>query len=320
MSWPAQWTRGPSGRSPTSSSRRCADCRAARRRSRCPDAPRRRGGSSRPRRRPSRRAEERPHALRLLQVDARAASRAPRSTHRTAARSEPCRGGAPTFTSSRRSRRGCACSASPARPSRGRAPGCRRAGRIAGVTKGRSSSIRSSSGDRAAGARGCSSGSPRRRRRSSRPRSRDTRPRSGPRAAPPPGPRGSGPTRPGCLARCCAALRELRGEQLVLGRLRRRGAAALLRLDRPQTKRSDSPRATATSVMSCAICARTTGSRFSGSPSRRAPRTQSTSSFARSAIGENVNIVKRSRSSASEMYLKPLPACPPDTRRARTRR
>ena len=50
---------------------------------------------------------------------------------------------------------------------------------------------------------------------------------------------------------------------------------------------------------------RTTGSSLSGSPSRSVSCTYSVSTSRRCLIGANVNIVKRSRSSAWEMYWKP---------------
>ena len=59
-----------------------------------------------------------------LQVDPHPLDAAPAAVgaERRARSARPaCLGGAPTFTTARRSRRGCACSAPPARPSRGRA-------------------------------------------------------------------------------------------------------------------------------------------------------------------------------------------------------
>ena len=66
-------------------------------------------------------------------------------------------------------------------------------------------------------------------------------------------------------------------------------------------KRVLNPFATAVSVTMCAIVRRTFGSSLSGLSSRFVCFTQSTSTSVRPAIGESVNIVKRSRSSASEI-------------------
>ena len=100
-----------------------------------------------------------------------------------------------------------------------------------------------------------------------------------------------------------------RREELVLGGL---GRWAACRRSSPRTRSAaESALATAVSVTMWAICWRTCGSSLAAA-GRRARRcfTYSTSSVVRSAIGESVNIVKRSRSRASEMYWKPLPRSP----------
>ena len=76
------------------------------------------------------------------------------------------------------------------------------------------------------------------------------------------------------------------------------------------TTRSPSTRDTSRSVASCAMRRRTTGSSRRGSPSREAVRTYSTRMSKRCFTGENVNMVKRSRSRASEMYWNPLLTSP----------
>ena len=64
-------------------------------------------------------------------------------------------------------------------------------------------------------------------------------------------------------------------------------------------------RATSSCVASWARRWRITGSSLSGTPSRTVVLTYSTSNSKRWAMGEKVNMVKRSRSKASEMYWNP---------------
>ena len=78
-----------------------------------------------------------------------------------------------------------------------------------------------------------------------------------------------------------------------------------------QTKRSDEParhRDVGRQARDLLTHDRVAAQRLAVARARSAP--SRTSSFARSAIGEKVNIVKRSRSSASEMYWKPRPRLP----------
>ena len=81
-------------------------------------------------------------------------------------------------------------------------------------------------------------------------------------------------------------------------------------LEDSKTNLSPMTRATSSWVASWARRWRITGSSFSGTPSRDVVRTYSTSTSKRCCMGERVNMVKRSRSSASEMYWNPRPTSP----------
>ena len=72
----------------------------------------------------------------------------------------------------------------------------------------------------------------------------------------------------------------------------------------PDSKTNFRPmtRATSSSVASWASRCRTIGSSFRATPSRTVARTYSVKSSKRWLMGEKVNMVKRSRSNASEMY------------------